>query len=78
MYNTYTANYFLFIIYPTQVKARVLLEREVKCQMAKGKLSYEKPELEIIEIDEDDVIITSSGTDNDSGGWTGSDEEEFW
>lgn len=46
--------------------------------MAKGKLSYEKPELEIIEIDEDDVIITSSGTDNDSGGWTGSDEEEFW
>lgn len=77
MYNTYTANYFYFIIYPAQVKARVLLEREVKCQMAKGKLSYEKPELEIIEIDEDDVIVTSG--DSDGGGWTEPDEEEeFW
>ena len=40
--------------------------------MAKGKLSYEKPELEIIEIDEDDVIVTSGDSDS-GGGWTDPD-----
>ena len=40
--------------------------------MAKGKLSYEKPDLEIIEIDEEDVIITSG--DSDDGGWTWDEE----
>lgn len=42
--------------------------------MAKGKLSYEKPELEIIEIDEEDVIITSG--DADGGGWTEPDDND--
>jgi hypothetical protein len=48
-------------------------------KMTMGKLSYEKPKLEIIEIDEKDVIITSSGTDSDFGGWTdGEDNDGGW
>lgn len=47
--------------------------------MTKGKLSYEAPELEIVEIDEDDIIVTSSGGDADGGGWTGpGDGDDEW
>ena len=41
-----------------------------------GKLSYERPKLEIIEIDEKDVIITSG--DADFGGWTDGDNDGSW
>jgi hypothetical protein len=43
-------------------------------KMTMGKLSYEKPKLEIIEIDEKDVIITSG--DADGGGWTKPDDND--